>query len=212
MDKIVVIGGGGHAKVLISIVKRLENFEIIGYTDMQDNGRILGIPYLGNDDELTKLVEKGIKKAVFGIGQIKNYEIRRKIVLKVKSLGFNFPPICAPSAIINEGVLLGEGVVVMDGAVINSGTKIGDFSIVNTNASVDHDCEIEEFVHIAPGVTLSGDVHVHRFTLVGTGAAVIQGITIGEGCVIGAGSAVMRNCASNGLYIGSPAKRFSKVR
>ncbi len=210
MDKIVVLGGGGHAKVLISLLKRLTAFEITGYTDTQDNGPLLGIPYLGTDDELEKLAQQGIKKAVMGIGQIKNYQLRQKVAGRSKTLGFEFPPVCAPSAIINEEVTLDEGAVVMDGVVINSGAKIGAFSIVNTNASIDHDCIIEEFVHIAPGVTLSGSVHVQRFTLIGTGAAIIQGITIGAGCVIGAGAAVMRNCKPNGLYVGSPARRFGK--
>jgi len=210
MDKIVVLGGGGHAKVLISILKRLAAFAITGYTDTQDNGPLLGIPYLGTDDELEKLVQQGIKKAVMGIGQIKNYQLRQKVAGRAKTLGFEFPPVCAPSAVINEDVSLGEGVVIMDGVVINSGAKIGAFSIINTNASVDHDCTIEEFVHVAPGVTLSGNVQVQRFTLIGTGAAVIQGITIGEGCIIGAGAAVMRNCQPNGLYVGSPARRFGK--
>lgn len=210
MDKIVVLGGGGHAKVLISILKRLNTFEIAGYTDTQDNGPVLGIPYLGTDEKLEHLAGQGIKKAVMGIGQIKNHQLRQKVAKRARTFGFEFPPICALSAVINEEVSLGEGVVVMDGVVINSGTKIGAFSIINTKASVDHDCTIEEFVHVAPGVTLSGSVHVQRFTLIGTGAAVIQGITIGEGCVIGAGAAVMRNCKPNGLYVGSPARRFGK--
>lgn len=210
MDKIIVIGGGGHAKVLISILKRLEQYEIAGYTDLNDRGTILGVRYLGTDAALDEFFRQGIRKAVMGVGQIKNYQLRQKIAQNAKEIGFEFPPICAPSAIINEDVQLAEGVVVMDGAVINSGTVVGAFSIINTNSSVDHDCKIDEFVHIAPGVTLSGEVHVQRFTLVGTGAAVIQGITIGEGCVIGAGSAIMRNCEPNGLYIGSPARRFGK--
>lgn len=211
MDKLVIIGGGGHAKVLISIIKRLKKYEITGYTDTQDNGSILGAPYLGNDEILAKQKSNGICKAVLGIGQIKNYQQRRNIVKKIKELGFVFPAIVAPSAIINEEVYLGEGTVVMDGVVINSGVKIGPFSIVNTKSSVDHDCTIDEFVHLAPGVTLSGDVHVQRNTLIGSGASVIHGITIGQGCIIGAGAAVMRNCKSNGLYLGSPAKRFAKT-
>ena len=212
MDKIIIIGGGGHAKVLISILKRLKKYYIVGYTDIQNNGPILGVRYLGKDENLARMAAQGVDNAVMGVGQIKNYQIRQKLAQRAQELGFKFPAICAPSAVINEDVKLSEGSVVMDGVVINSGTTVGAFSIINTNASVDHDCKIDEFVHIAPGVTLSGAVHVHRFTLVGTGAAVIQGIEIGEGCVIGAGAAVMRNCEPYGMYIGSPAKKFSKVR
>jgi len=210
MSKIVIIGGGGHSKVIISILKRINNYEPIGYTDRVDNGNILGIPYLGKDDRLKSLIKEGIQHAVLGIGQLRNYSMRFEISQYSQSLGFKFPPIIAPTAIINEDVYLDTGVVIMDGVIINPGTKIGTFSIINTKSSIDHDCHIGKFVHIAPGVTLSGSVVVKDFTLIGTGSSVIQNIIIEEKCIIGSGSAVVRNCTTGRTYIGVPAGRYTK--
>lgn len=210
MDSIVVVGGGGHAKVIISILKRLNNYRIYGYVDKVNRGKILDIPYIGDDNVLENLYKnENVRNAVIAIGQIKDYSLRHKVYNKVKTTGFSFPIIVSPNAIINESVSIEEGTVVMDGVVINSGTKVGKFSILNTNSAVDHDCEICDFVHIAPGVTLSGGVKVGNSSFIGAGATIIQYKSIGEKCIIGAGSVVTKDIKESGVYVGIPARPLS---
>jgi len=211
-DKIVVIGGGGHAKVIISILKKLNQYDIVGYTDLENKGEILGIEYLGNDDRLNSLFSDGVINAVIGLGQIKSAELRRKIVGICKNIGFNFPPIISPDSIINEEVSIGNGTVVMDGVTINSGSSIGECSIVNTNASIDHDCSIGDFTHIAPGVTLSGEIVIRDEVLVGTGANIIQQIQITNNTIISAGSTVKSNIFKSGIYSGNPALLIKEIK
>jgi len=206
VEKIIIIGGGGHAKVIIAIIKKAKKFNIIGYTDINDYGKILGAPYLGNDEVLSSLFNDGINNAVIGIGQIKSSAIRRGVSSKLKKIGFEFPVIVSPTAVINEDVVIGEGTVVMDGVVINPGTKIGSFSIINTRASIDHDCVIGNFTHIAPGVTLSGDVKIGDSVLIGTGASVVQSRRIVDNSIVAAGSAVTSYILTPGTYIGIPAR------
>lgn len=209
MDKIVVVGGGGHAKVIISILKKLDKHTIFGYTDKIDKGNILEIPYLGNDNILENLAnKKNIKNVVIGVGQIASNTTRLSIYNKLSDLGFSFPTIISPNATINEEVSIGKGTVVMDGVVINSGSEIGNFSIINTNSSIDHDCRIGNFVHIAPGVTLSGGVSVGDYTFIGAGSVVIQNISIKGHCKIGAGAVVNKDIITKGTYIGKPAKKI----
>ncbi|MCD4819047.1 MAG: NeuD/PglB/VioB family sugar acetyltransferase [Candidatus Cloacimonetes bacterium] len=208
MKDIIVIGGGGHGKVLISILKKIENYNIVGYVDFENRGNILGVSYYGTDEKLLSLKDKPL--LALGIGQIKNIAIRKKIVDKFFNNAFSFETIISPNAIINEEVELGEGTVVMDGVVINSGTNIGKYSIVNTNSSVDHDCKIGDFVHIAPGCTLSGEVKLEQNVLVGTGAKIIQGIRIVENVIIAGGSCVMEHIVEKGTFIGVPARKLSK--
>lgn len=205
-DKIIVIGGGGHAKVIISILKKLNKYEIVGYTDFQNKGEILGISYLGNDDMLNSLYNKGIKNAVIGLGQIKSAAFRRKLVALCKDIGFKLPAIISQNAIINEEVSIGNGTVVMDGVTINSSSSIGEYSIVNTSASIDHDCSIGDFTHIAPGVTLSGEVKIGNDVLIGTGANVIQQINIPDNTIISAGSSVFQSISKKGIYRGNPSR------
>jgi len=208
MVKIVVIGGGGHAKVVISILKKLNNYEIIGYTDIENKGEILGVEYLGSDKILEELfLNKNIKNVAIGIGQIKNVEFRKRTIKKLIKIGFEFPVIISPDSVINEDVKIGQGTVVMDGVIINSGSFIGDFSIINTKVSIDHDCKIGDFVHIAPGVTISGGVKIGSDTFIGAGATIIQYKKIGENIIIGAGSVVVNDLIESGTYIGSPARK-----
>lgn len=210
-EKIVVIGGGGHAKVIISILKKLNNYEIVGYTDLENKGEILGFSYLGNDDKLNSIFKDGVNNAVIGLGQIKSAALRRILVDISKSIGFHLPAIVSPNAIINEEVSIANGTVVMDGVTINSGSSIGECSIVNTNASIDHDCSIGDFTHIAPGVTLSGEVKVGNDVLIGTGANVINQINITDSTIISAGSTVLKSINKKGIYRGNPASLIKEI-
>jgi len=211
-ERIVVIGGGGHAKVIISILKKINSFDIVVFTDIDPKGNILGIEYLGTDEILQDLFYKNITNVAIGLGQIKSSSIRKNVVSKLEKIGFQFPSIVSPNSIINEDVLIGNGTVIMDGVVINSGTKIGEFSIINTNSSIDHDCKIGNFTHIAPGVTLSGDVFVGDDVLIGTGANVIQGIKIFSKSIISAGSSLLSSNSKSGIYRGVPAKLIKEIK
>jgi len=208
MDKIVVVGGGGHAKIVISILKKMNKYKIIGYTDNKNKGDLLGIPYLGSDDILIDLRYRNIKNAVLGIGHLDSSKIRVKIYHNLLDLEYSYPAIISPDALISEDTSIGMGTVVVDGAVINTGVEIGEFSIINTNSSIDHDCRIGNFVHIAPGVTLSGGVSVGDYTFVGAGSVVIQNISIKGHCTIGAGAVVNKDIITKGTYIGKPAKKI----
>ncbi len=206
MGNIIIIGGGGHAKVLISILKRIVRYEIAGYTDIEDKGEILGVRWLGNDSIVSSLFNKGITNAVMGIGQIKNSDSRKKAVKYLKSSGMNFPVIISPNTIIGEDVSFGEGTVVFDGAIIHPGTKIGDFGIINTSAVIEHDCIIGDFAHVAPGAVLNGGVRLGDNCLVGSNATIIQYKNICNDCIIAAGAVVTDDIKEKGTYTGVPAK------
>lgn len=208
MKKIVVVGGGGHAKVVISILKKSGIFEVAGYTDSHDNGPILGASYLGDDQILEQIYKnQKVEDAVIGLGQVGNPQPRKRLSDLLKKIGFHLPPIISPYAIVNEDVHISEGTVLMDGVVVNTGTRIGAFCIINTRTSIDHDCTLGDFVHIAPGAVLSGGVTVGDNTLIGSGAAVIHAMIISNDCILGAGAVVVRDINQPGIYVGNPARR-----
>lgn len=208
MDRIVTIGGGGHAKVLISILQKTD-YRIVGYTDPQARDPILGIPCLGTDNCLPQIIKQyPLCKAAIGVGKLDTSTLRSTIQDNVEAHGFVVPPVVSPCAIVNNEVSLGAGTVVLDGAVVNSGVKTGKGCIINTNSTVEHDCQLGDNVHIAPGATLSGGVHLGHHCLIGTGANVIQAVHICDNCLIGAGSTVVRDVIVPGTYVGIPAKRI----
>jgi UDP-perosamine 4-acetyltransferase len=209
MDPIVVVGGGGHAKVVISILRKLKRYRILGYTDPKDNGAVAGVPYIGFDSELAALGVGSTKlNAVVAMGQIGLGEQRFRLWTRLPTPALCFPFIVSPGAVVNDGVLGGEGAVVMDGAVINPGATIGRGAIVNTNSTVEHDVVLEDWVHVAPGATISGGVTVGRFSMIGAGATVIEGINIAACCMVGAGATVVQDLVEAGVYVGTPARRI----
>jgi len=209
MDVIVVIGGGGHAKVVISILRKLELYRILGYTDLKDNGTLSGVPYLGSDRELAALaVGPERLNAVLAVGQLGLGMHRCDLWTRLQSPALSFPLIASPNAIVNELVAGGEAAVVMDGAVINSGATLGMGAIVNTNSTIEHDVILAEWVHVAPGATICGGATIGRFSIIGAGATVIEGIKIAADCIVGAGAIVVHDLTEPGTYVGSPARRI----
>ena len=208
MDKMVVVGGGGHAKVLISVLKKLGLFEIIGYTDIVNRGDILGVKYLGDDGVLPNMPHDiGGLCAAIGIGTIGVGDLRKGAMARVAGYGYHFPAIVSPHAIVNESVSVGDGTVVFDGAIINSGTIVGKAVILNSNCTVEHDCRLGDYVHVAPGATLSGGVEVGNESFIGAGATIIQYKKISANCLIGAGAVVIDHITEPGTYVGTPARR-----
>ena len=208
MEKIVIVGGGGHAKSVINVIRKTLKYRIVGYVDVKDQGMILESQYLGSDQRLPHLLKKYPRcSAILGVGYVKISKKRKELKEKLTALGFKLPVIVSPTAVINEHVTIGQGTIVHDNVVINTDTTIGEYAIINNASCIDHDCKIGNFVHVAPGATLSGEVVVGDYSILGVGSTVIQHKVIGRNCFIGAGSTVINDCLKPGLYVGVPAIR-----
>jgi UDP-perosamine 4-acetyltransferase len=204
---VIILGAGGHAKVLIDTLRAC-SVNIIGVVDANPEkfGKsILEVPVIGNDDIVTKYSPDTVR-LVNGIGSVGLPTKRTEIFVKFKDLGYTFLQVIHQSAVISGDVKLLEGSQIMAGAVIQPGSQIGKNAIVNTRVSIDHDCFIGDHVHLAPGVTLSGAVIVGQGVHIGTGAAVIHGISIGNYSLVAAGAVVVNDIPDNTVVRGVPAK------
>lgn len=205
--KIVLIGGGGHCKVVISILKKLVNFEIAGIVDnYKADSFISGIKIIGTDDDLKDIYKSGVHNALITVGSTKDNAKRYSLFNMAKKIGYKFSVIISPEAIADESVKIGEGTVVMPGSIINIDSSIGKNCIINTGAIIEHDCKIGDHCHIAPGVHISGSVEVEKLSFIGVGATIIQGIKIGKNVTIGAGSVIIKDIPDNVIALGNPAK------
>ncbi|MEE1888721.1 acetyltransferase [Pseudomonas carassii] len=202
---LVILGAGGHAKVLLSLARAL-CLEIQGVCDPQLHHSGLrqwrGLPVLGDDAALNQ-IPPGSVLLVNGIGQTVGGAARRKLYEQFSGQGYRFATLVHPSAWVDPDAVLGEGVQVMAGAVVQADSHIGLNTIINTRAAVDHDCRVGRHVHIAPGATLCGAVTVADRSFVASGATIIQGIDIGEDAVVGAGAVVVRHLPANHRVLGS---------
>jgi sugar O-acyltransferase (sialic acid O-acetyltransferase NeuD family) len=193
MHLIYLYGAGGHAKVIIDILKSNHVAVPEIFDDNPDIRTFMGIP----------VSHTGIRSPL--IISIGNNAVRKQIVEKFDNIVF-CPALLAKSVMISDSALIGEGTVVMQGAIIQSSVKIGKHAIINTRASIDHDCLIRDYAHIAPGAILCGNVEIGEGAFIGAGTIIKQGIKIGKWSVIGAGSVVVRNIPGNVTAFGNPCK------
>lgn len=212
MEKIVIIGAGGHAKSVCDAIESAGLYEIaaIVASPAEVGEAFLSYRISGTDDELKKLRDDGIENACIAVGSIGNIGIRKKIFERVKNAGMKLPAIIDPSARIAQDVAIAEGVFVGKHVVVNTSSRIGACAIINTSVTVEHDCAVGAFVHIASGAVLCGNVTIGFASHIGAGTTVIQGITIGEESMIGAGSVVVKPIGDRRFGYGNPFKEVSR--
>ena len=200
--KVIVIGGGGHAKVAIDCIRSAGD-TVVGILDdhLPIGATVLGAPVLGTVDN-----DHAYPDCEFLIA-IGNNAIRKAIAEKLQVTWYTA---IHPSAVVSPHARVGEGSVIFANAVINADATLGRHCIINTAAVVEHDCVLSDFVHISPRAALAGNVHVGTLTQIGIGASVRQGITICGACTVGAGAAVVKNIEETGIYAGVPAKKLCK--
>ncbi len=201
-NRLVIIGAGGHGKVIADIAVKC-GYQQIAFVDDQATGQCVGFPIIGTAEALTALND-GKTDFVIAIG---DNRIRKRLAQRYK---LNYATLIHPSAQIGLDVSIEEGSVVMAGAVINPGARIGKHCILNTCCVVEHDNRIEDFVHISPNAALGGTVAVGDSTHIGIGVTVKNNVKICANCLIGAGAVVIRDIAEPATYIGSPAKILRK--
>ncbi len=204
--KVVIIGAGGHAKVIADIVKKSGD-ELVGFLD--DNESIQGSIVCDDKQVLGTTNEEFVSKYIdcFFIIGIGSNNVRKVISERYHNLKWYIA--IHPSAVIANDVVIGEGSVIMAGAVINSGTMIGKHCIINTCSSLDHDNVLGDYVHISIGAHLAGTVMIGECTWICSGATVINNITINKNNIIGAGAVVINDINDiNGTYVGIPAKKI----
>lgn len=208
--KIILLGGGGHCRVLIGLLMAQgPKWKIEGILDpsLKPGSEIMGVRVLGNDSMLKSLKAKGISNACVAIGSVRDNSIRKAVHELAIDKGFTLPALVHPSAVVSPYADINSpGIQVMAGAVIQPSTIIGENSIINTGVIIDHDCKIGPHVHISPGAVLSGGVEVCEGAFIGAGAVLIQGVKVGIGAVVGAGAVVIKDVPANTVAKGVPAQ------
>jgi len=202
---LVVVGAGGHAKVVVELFRQgRRRFDLIGFTDLDPSPRrVADLPVLGDDEQLARLRDEGVRFAFAALGQ---NELRAQAGARLAALGYDLPNAVSRQAAVSPSADLGRGVAIMAGAVINAEAVVGDLAIINSGAVVEHDCQVGEAAHLGPNSVVAGGVTIGARSFLGAGASVIPGIRIGADVRVGAGACVICDLADGVLAVGVPAR------
>lgn len=200
MNRLIIIGAGGHGRVIADMAMKA-GYTRVCFLDDHAEGAWLGCPVAGKTDEIPAF-DDGATDFIIGIG---SNAVRKRIA---ERYCVKWTTLVHPSAQIAADVTMAPGTVVMAGAVINASARIGAHCIINSGAIVEHDNVLGDYVHISPKAALGGTVRIGELTHVGIGAVVRNNIGICGECIIGAGAAVVRNIQDSGTYVGVPARKM----
>lgn len=212
MEKLIIIGGVGFGEEIAWLIERIndkkEKFEILGFinNDIKKGDYVGKYIVLGNDDLLYDLPKD--TNVCIAIG---NSIIRQKVTAKIKKLGFKFPILIDPSAIINNKTIIKEGAIICANCVITTNVMIEEFVLINLACTIGHDCTLENFSTILPGCNISGNVTLKECCSLGTGVKVIPHCQVGKNAIVGAGGIVVKNIPDNCTAVGVPAKPLGDI-
>ena len=204
MNRLIIIGAGGHGKVIADIALK-NGYKNICFADDHIKGDVMGFPIIRTCDDIESLND-GSTDFIIGIG---NNAVRKTMA---ETYNLNWVSIVHPSAQIAFNAEIGKGTVVMANAVVNVCSTVGEHCIINTGAIVEHDNVIENYAHISPNVALGGIVHIGALSHIGIGATVKNNTDICSDCTIGAGAVVVKNIQEPGIYIGVPIRKVVNKR
>ena len=201
--KVIIIGAGGHAKVVADTVRKSGDV-VLGFLD-DDEAKVrkdfFGAKVLGTISQYSDFVSDAL--FIIAVG---SNAARQRISENMSCVWYTA---VHPSASIGEGAVLSAGTFVAAGAVINADAKSGSHTIINTGVVVEHDCRVGDFVHISPNATVCGACSVGELSWLGAGCTIINGLSICKETVVGAGATVIRDIEACGTYVGVPARRVS---
>jgi UDP-perosamine 4-acetyltransferase len=212
----IILGGGGHARMLIDALllsgAQVSLGGVLDPDQAQWGGEVLGVRVVGGDEELPRLAAEGATCFVVGLGGTRNNAPRRRLFDFGIGCGLSPLTVIHPAAHVSTRAVVGAGAQILPGAIVNMGATLGANVIVNSGAIVEHDCVIGDHVHVATGARLASTVRVGQLAHIGAGATVRQCVTIGEGAVVGAGAVVVGDVAPFTVVVGVPARPMREAK
>lgn len=210
--RILILGAGGHAKVVIDIIETAELGAIVGILDddsRKHGAQVLGYTVLGGRNALHELLAAS---PLYGVAAIGDNRIRMDAAGWFVQSGGLLLMAVHPLACVARSARIGRGSVVMAGAVVNPDATIGNNVIINTGAVVEHDCVVGDGAHLAPTSALCGGVEIGEGALVGVGAKVLPEVKVGSWALVGAGSTVLGAVPDGASAVGVPARLLRSMR
>jgi sugar O-acyltransferase (sialic acid O-acetyltransferase NeuD family) len=210
----VVIGAGGHARVLLDALHAAGGdveYVLIDADASRIGSSVDGIPVVGTDESLDALVSAGAAAFVVGVGGNGNNRIRKRIFDRAIAAGLRPLSVIHPASIRSPHATVESGSQLLAGSIVNPGSVVGVNAIINTGSVVDHDCSVGAHAHVATGARLAGGVHLGEGVHVGAGATILPGVRVGEWTVVGAGGVVVRDVPDHLVIAGVPARVLRRL-
>lgn len=184
-DKLLLVGAGGLGRVTLE--HAMEKYQCYFVDDSYPVGmEICGAPVVGSLADLPAL-RKEYQLLVVTIG---NNALREEFYAQADALDYEFPSILARTAYVSPFAQLGWGCILLNNAVVQNGVQVGNGVILNAGAEAHHDCTIDDFALIYTNSVIRTGATVGKRAKIGSTVTVSNFAAVPEDAVVPDGSVV----------------------
>jgi UDP-N-acetylbacillosamine N-acetyltransferase len=215
MRQAIIIGAGGHSRVVLSLLAEGANHSILGVVDVNlpklNEGVspefIMGAPVLPLKF-LENLLPHENLDLFIAIGDC---ELRHKWWKVLGEKKFCLPNLISVTSTIDLTSSIGGANIICARAFIGPNAILGDNNLINTGAILEHEAVIDSHCHVAPGSVIAGRAKVGSHCFIGAGSIIIDRLSVANFTVLGAGAVVVSDIRVEcGIHVGIPAKLLKR--
>ena len=121
MQKLILLGGGGHCKSCIDVIEQEGKYKIVGILDVGElvGQKLLGYEYIGTDADISKYVDEGYAFLIT-VGQINTSSVRQKLFSLLNKNNAQIATVISPHAYLSKHADIGKGTIIMHDALVNA--------------------------------------------------------------------------------------------
>lgn len=185
MERLLIVGAGGHGRSVAELVLTGGQFVLAGFVDdaAPRMDRVFGLPVLGP----IALLQSYRDRAEAAIVAIGNNRMREELQGRLRAAGYELVTALHPRAIVSPSAIIGAGCAIMAGAIVGAEAILGEGVILNSGAVVDHHCRVEDFGHLGTNASMAGGSVLGRGAWMQAGSAIGYAVQVPPGDVLSPG-------------------------
>lgn len=214
IERILILGGGGGAALVLDILARKMNQAAVGILDNNPKmagKELMGIPILGGFELVEALWQDGAFDALIST-VVRDVFDRAAIYERFTKMGIPFTNVIDPEARIGRETIIGKGNLIIYGGYLATGVKIGNNNFLAAGTLIEHHSEIGNHCTFGPRTSLAGAVSVGDHVKLGMQVAIEPQLKIGSESVIASGLVVTSHVPARTLVKSTTNAVFRHVK
>lgn len=178
MNKLLILGSGGHGRCCLDIARSLNKYESIYFLDDASVGQhINDAEVIGKISDIESF-DHNEYDVVVAVG---NNDLRKKWMEEIREKGFLLATLISPKSNVSDYAQIKDGVVMYPGVCIEPNAYIGEGTILTSNVVINHDSKIGDFVIVYYNAIVRANVEIGDLS------------KIGNNCIISFGKEIAHN-------------------